>query len=232
MQRSQRTRAVVFDFNGTVSDDEALLEQIFRRMLAEMGCELTESEYYGDLAGLSDQAIIEGALERAGLRASPEQVTRLVVRKLELYKAAVAGHSPITAAAARFVEATAARVPIAIASGAPREEVMTVLDGAGLLGLFGVIVCLEDVERGKPDPQAYETALSRLNDGYANGAPIAPGEVLVFEDSDPGVRAAKAALMRCVALRTPAYSGLPVGADTTIAGLDPALVDRLLFGWP
>lgn len=220
---------MIFDFNGTISDDERLLEQIYRELLSsELGWSVSEHVYYREFAGLSDRAIIGRALDSQGVLPTRQRIAELLARKTELYTSALASATTIGPEAEHFVRATAGSVPIALATGAPREEVEFVLARSDLLELFAAIVCLEDVERGKPDPQGYRLALRQLNDALSEDVPVQPGDVLVFEDADAGVQAAKAASMRCVALRTPAYTGVPVAADHTIARLDADLLDSLL----
>ena len=126
-----------------------------------------------------------------------------------------------------FVHAVAARVPIAIASSALREEVECVLEQARLTDKFRAIVCLEDVENGKPAPDGYLAALDQLNDAI-DGDEIAAGQVVVFEDSTVGVQAALAAGMRCIALEGPAYDTETGGAAATVRGLCAVEVDKLL----
>ena len=214
-------RAVVFDFNGTISDDEPVLDRLFCAMSADLGVPLTSEDYYRLLAGLSDVEIVRRIVARTGAGADVDALLR---EKVERYKAIVTAEPTIGADAAAFVRAMAERVPVAIASGALREEVEHVLRIAGLLDVFAAIVTVDDVEHGKPDPEGYLLALDRLGDG------IAAADVLVFEDADAGVQAAKAAGMRCAALRTPAYTGSPVAADVVLDRLDPADVSALLGG--
>lgn len=228
MQRPEAIRAVLFDFNGTISDDEPLLERIFRELFAPLGIPLSSETYFRDLAGFSDPEIIERVLEVNAIETTPERRAALLRAKIDRYNALVAAQPTVSAEVAAFVRAVAARVPVAIASGAVREEVDYVLGLAGLNGLFAAVVCIDDVERGKPDPEGFALALARLNDAARPTPPIQPGETLVIEDANTGVRAAKAAGMRCVALRTPAYTGEPVAADEVVDALDAELVDRWL----
>lgn len=221
-------RAVIFDFNGTISDDEPLLDRLFRDVFADVGIAMTSEEYFRELAGLSDPDIVARALELSGLEASAERREQLLRAKIDRYKATVSARPAIAAGVAEFVRATAARVPVAIASGAFREEVEHGLALAGLDGIFAAVVCIDDVQRGKPDPEGYETALAALNRAAAPRPPVAPGQALVFEDADAGVWAAKAAGMRSAALLTPAYTGVPVAADLTVERLEPGLIDALL----
>jgi hypothetical protein len=89
-------------------------------------------------------------------------------------------------------------VPVAIASGAARVEIEGVLESSGLRALFPVLVCLEDVQRGKPDPQGYLMARDAL--AAHIGRPLPAEQVLVFEDSEQGLRAALAAGMQCLVI--------------------------------
>ena len=215
------TRAVIFDFNGTISDDEPVLDRLFCALASDLGVPMTSDDYYRDLAGLSDVEIVRRIVERSGQSADLEALLR---EKIARYKQIVVEEPTIGDDAAAFVRTVADRVPVAIASGAVREEVEHVLRLAGLLDRFAAIVTVDDVTHGKPDPEGYLLALERL------GGDVAADEVLVFEDADAGVQAAKAAGMRCAVLRSPAYTGTSVAADVVLGRLEPTEVDTLLRG--
>jgi beta-phosphoglucomutase-like phosphatase (HAD superfamily) len=221
-------RAVIFDFNGTISDDEPVLDRLFRAMSADLGTSISSDDYYRDLAGFSDHEIVDRILRLNGIEPSAGRRDELLRDKVARYKRIVVDDPTISATAGEFVRAVAARVPVAIASGALREEVEHVLAIAGLADAFHAIVCIDDVERGKPDPEGFQVALAVLNRATAAQPPIEPSQVLVFEDADAGVQAAKAAGMRCAALVNPAYTGDPVAADLVLERLSPGLVDGLL----
>jgi beta-phosphoglucomutase len=219
-----RTCAVAFDFNGTLCDDEPLLASIFTQLLSRHGIELTGERYYAELAGLSDREIAVRGLELNGGRADPDAVAELLSLRGELYRRRAAAASPLRPGAAELVRALAARVPVAVVSGAERAEVETVLGGAGLLELLAVVVCAEDVRAGKPDPEGYLRALEAL------GAPRAD-RVVAIEDSLAGITAAKRAGMRCLALRgTAPDDALAARADAVLDDLDPRLATALLDG--
>jgi phosphoglycolate phosphatase/beta-phosphoglucomutase len=118
-------------------------------------------------------------------------------------------------------------VPIAIASGALREEVEHVLAIASLRDLFLAVVCIDDVPKGKPEPDGFLLALERLNAAYGSKA-VGAHEVLVFEDADVGVAAAHAAGMRTIAIANPAYRGHLGAAEAIIDELRPEDVPQLL----
>jgi beta-phosphoglucomutase len=219
--------ALVLDFNGTISDDEPLLEEIYRELFARIGLELTGGRYHAEFAGLSDPAIIAGGIALAGRSSEPELAARLADEHTARYLERVRASSPITPAAAGFVRAAAAHVPLAIASGAAREAIEAALAGTGLRPLFSAIVSSEDVAHGKPDPEGYLRALELLDAARAPDPPYAADSVWVIEDSTVGVLAARAAGMRVVALRTAAYDARLAPAELVADRLDESLAARL-----
>jgi beta-phosphoglucomutase len=207
----------MFDFNGTLSDDEPLLFAILSDLFAEQGRPLAEDVYYDRLAGLSDPEIV-----RMWLGEDHPAVDAVLAERVARYRAQVSDGSTISAAAREAVRHAAERVPVAVVSGAHRDEVVPALEAAGLDGAVAVVVTTEDVERGKPDPAGYLLALGLLGGG------LEAGDVTVFEDTEAGVAAAKAAGMRCVAiLGTHAPERLAL-ADQLAPALDLEAVRRAL----
>ncbi len=217
---------VLFDFNGTISDDEPLLARIFVRMFSEIGIEVSEELYFADFAGYSDPEIVERMLTRFQLDGDGLD-QRLIDRRAELYLEEIAVRSPVRPEAARFVREVAARVPVAIASGAAGDEIAAVLVASDLRELFDVIVAAEDVKRGKPDPEGYRRALELVNAGLRE--PIPAADVLVFEDSIMGLESAHAAGMRCVVVEGTMASEHLDQADAVVSTLNWSI--PLVEGW-
>jgi len=211
------TRAVAFDFNGTLSHDEPILFAVYREMFSARGLPLTTADYYGKLAGLSEETIIGTWLGVEG-----EALAALVEERIERYLKLSGDGATVPPTAREAVAYAAARVPVAVVSGAFRREIEPVLSGAGLDRYVEVIVAAEDVERGKPDPAGYTRAVELL------GRKLLPSEVVALEDTEAGVASAKAAGLRCVAvLGTHAPERLR-GADEIVEAIDVDLVQRLL----
>jgi beta-phosphoglucomutase len=188
-------RAVIFDFNGTLSDDEPILACIFTEIFADrLGWAMTAEEYRSTLLGHSDREIVEIAVrDHGGGGGGPEVVDELLRMRTERYRAAVAERSPISPAAVDLVERLAdAGVPMAIVTGAQRADVEAVLAASPVGSHLTVLVAEEDVQRGKPDPEGFLRGAALLG--------VPPEAVLVFEDSVPGVCGAEAAGMRCIAV--------------------------------
>jgi beta-phosphoglucomutase len=220
--------AVIFDFNGTLSDDEQLLAELFHEIFAEVGIDVPASLYFDEFVGYSDAEICRRLLARFGRADEDGLAERLIERRTELYLEAQRTRPTVRPEAAELVRQVAARVPVAIASGAARREIETVLEASGLRDLFEVLVCLEDVRQGKPDPEGYRVALERLNRSLP--APIEAADVLVFEDSEQGLKAATAAGMACVVVAGPTPPERLEGAACIVRALDWSIpVVRELF---
>ena len=211
-------RAILFDFNGTLSDDEPILFAIYAELFAEQGRPLAREEYLDRLAGLSEREIFTTWLgpDLPGLE-------RLVAERVARYRARVADGRTVGEPARAAVREAAARVPVGIVSGAARAEIEPVVRAAGLESAIAFTVADDDVEAGKPDPESYALALHRLGGG------IAAADVVAFEDTEAGVASAKAAGMRVIALTTTLAPERLAGADALIGAIEPASVLRL-FG--
>jgi beta-phosphoglucomutase-like phosphatase (HAD superfamily) len=209
-------RAVILDFNGTLAEDEALLLGIYEELLREHGLEYERGEY-PRYAGLPDRAMFGPLFEADGRALEATTADRLLRERVARYRSAVSDGHPVADETVAFVRAVAARVPVGIASGAFREEIEHVLELAGLAELVSVIVSIDEVRAGKPDPESFTAALAHINRDRSEA--IAPEHTLVVEDATDGARAAAAAGMGCVAIRGRAYD-----EDSGVAEL---VVDRL-----
>ena len=211
-------RAIVFDFNGTLSDDEPLLCEIFAEMFAERGRPLSAQEYYDQLAGLSDPEIVLTWLGRdyADLDGAVEE-------RVLRYRAAVSDGSTVHDHVREAVRYAAERVPLAICSGAARAEIEPVVEAAGLAPLLRGIVSSDDVVDGKPHPEGYLKALELLD-----GVPA--HEVLAIDDTEAGVASAKAAGLVTFAKSGTLDPHRLAAADELIDRIDLALIQRVLDG--
>jgi HAD superfamily hydrolase (TIGR01509 family) len=211
-------RAVLFDFDGVLVNSEPLHYLALRDALLTADVGIDQEEYLGHYLAYDDREAIRIALERHGRPHAPEQVQELAERKAALFDARLA-EIPFFPGARVLVRELAREVPLAIASGALRREIEAVLTAGGLRNAFTAIVGADDVSRGKPDPEPYLTAMARL----APAAPgLAPDECLVFEDSMPGIAAARAAGMKVVAVAhsyPPARLSAAHRVVDTLAGL-------------
>jgi HAD superfamily hydrolase (TIGR01509 family) len=209
-------RAVIFDFNGTLSDDEPILCEIFMHLFAEHGKPMSAQEYFDRLVGLSDPEIV-----RTWLGDDDPDVEAVIEERTRRYRDAVADGSSVHEHVREAVRFAASRVPLAICSGAARAEIEPVVDAAGLAACFETIVSSDDVANGKPDPEGYAKALAALG--------VDPADSLVVEDTEAGVASARAAgVGRVVALQTTLDPRRLMEADMLIDRLDVAVMRRYL----
>ena len=209
-------RAVLFDFNGTISQDEHVSFAVYQDVLAAHGRPITEAEYFGQLTGLSNE---EGTAVWLG--ADYPRLAEVVEESVAGFVALAGDGSTVPQSAREALAAAAGLVPVGIVTTGVREVLDEVLAAAGLQQHVAFTVTAEDVTRTKPDPEGYLLALERLG-----GIPA--GDVLVFEDTPVGVEAARAAGLRCVAVLGTVPRELLAAADEIVDVLDAATVRRLL----
>jgi beta-phosphoglucomutase len=216
-------RALLFDFNGILVNDEPLHFALFRRVLGEEGIELSEADYFGRYLGLNDRSCFAAALAAAGASAASDRVARLVARKASYYREEIRRDGyPIFAGAAELVrEAAAAGLTLALVSGALRDEVAGGLEQAGLAPLFKHLVTADDVLHGKPDPEGYALALAALNaEPPLPARLIHPHECVAIEDSPAGLEAAAACGLRTLGVAHTYPASALRRADAVVAKLE------------
>ena len=207
--------AILFDFNGTLSHDEPLLLSIYQRLFARYGRPLTTEDYFGRLAGNTEEAIIGSWLGVDG-----PLLGSLMAERIDAYATEAADGATVTEDVRAAIRYAAARVPVAIVSGAFRAEIEPVVAAAGLTEQITAIVAADDVERGKPHPEGYLRALDLLGFDAV--------DVVAFEDTEAGIAAAKGAGLTCIAVRGTLPDDRLAAADVLVDVIDVALVDLLL----
>ncbi|MGQ0812495.1 MAG: HAD family hydrolase [Nitrospiraceae bacterium] len=220
-------KAIIFDFDGVLADTEPLHFRMFQTVLAEEGLPLTPEDYADKYVGLTDEACFEAILAAHGSRTTSQSAAELVARKTTLMQAALKTHKVLAPGVTDFVTAASRRYRLAVASGALRDEIELILGLAHLRHAFEQITAAQDVANGKPDPDLYLLTLHRLNER----APLAASECLAIEDTPHGIRAARAAGIRCLAVATTLpldQLGEATAVTPTLAQCDLAsLVQRL-----
>lgn len=219
-------RAAVFDFDGVIADSEPLHFAALRDALREAGVEITEEEYTHRYLAYDDRGAIRLALAHHAVPYDLDRLDVVAVRKAEIFEERLPT-VPLFPGAAELIRGLAREIPLAIASGARREEIEAILEAGGLRDAFRAIVGADDVSRGKPDPEPYLRAAARLLPHAPN---LKPEECVAFEDSMPGIVAARKAGMRVVAV-TNSYPAERLQAAhrvvASLEGLDRASLSTL-----
>jgi beta-phosphoglucomutase len=211
-------RAVVFDFDGVIANSEPLHCSAFRDVLQQAGVTFTEQEYYASYLGYDDVGVFRAVARAGGLAWGPDRIAELVDRKAVRLEALERERSVLFPGAHAAIARLAGALPLAIASGALRAEIMRVLHDADLARFFRAVVAAEDTAVSKPAPDPYLRAVSLL--AASIGQPLTPPECVAIEDSRWGLDSARAAGLRTIAI-THTYPASSLGSvDLTIDSLD------------
>jgi HAD superfamily hydrolase (TIGR01509 family) len=181
-------QAVVFDLDGVLLDSEQVWDEIREQLARERGGNWSDTAQR-DMMGMSSPEWSRYMHERVGLPESPDEINAEVVRRLQ---ARYAEDLPLLPGAVEAVRRVAARWPLGLATSSNRPVIDTVLDAAQLAPFFTATVSSEEVPRGKPAPDVYLEAARRLG--------VDPRSAAAIEDSRNGIRSARAAGMRVVAI--------------------------------
>ncbi len=226
-------KAIIFDCDGVIADSEHLHFSLFQKVLAEVGLPLTQEDYVEKYLAMDDRGCFQAVFSAAGRPLAEDALKRLIAKKTGLYQTTAAQNLVILPGVVEFVMAVSQKFPLAMASGALRDEVRLMIDAAGIAHYFDVVVAAEDVAKGKPAPDAYLKALAELNRVHP-GRNILPSHCLVIEDSKHGLLSARAAGMKCVAVTTTYPAHELAAADRVVPVLTAVRVKDLeaLFAEP
>ena len=210
--------AVVFDLDGVIVDSEHVWDEARKELAAERGGRWHERASR-DMMGMSSPEWSRYMHDVIALSEPPEEINEEVVRRLEeIYRREL----PLVDGAVEAVERLAARWPLGLASSSNRELIDLVLELSGLAKHFRATVSSEEVARGKPAPDVYLEAARRLR--------VSPESCAAIEDSENGIRSAKAARMRVLAIPNPQYppedEALTL-ADDVLGSINELVPERL-----
>ena len=186
-------QAVVFDLDGVLVDSEHVWDEARKELSAERGGRWHD-QASRDMMGMSSLEWSRYMHDVIGLEDPPEEISAEVVRRLEeIYRREL----PLIDGAVEAVERLAARWPLGLASSSNRELIDLVLELSGLAQNFRVTVSSEEVAHGKPAPDVYLETARRLG--------VAPEGCAAIEDSENGIKSAKGAGMRVLAIPNPQF---------------------------
>ena len=188
-------QAVLFDFNGTIINDEPIHRQLIDELLLSENLRPAEKSYRKICLGKSDRACLLDLFAEQGRSINDLKLQKILVSKAQAYQQYLStlAELPIYPDLTDFLdELQSAGMKLGIVTGALRMEVETVLKQSGLIDRFTVIVASEDVSASKPAPDGYLLAASKLG--------VQPGECLAIEDTFPGIKAAQTAQIPVVGI--------------------------------
>lgn len=194
-------KAIIFDCDGVIVDSEPHHMKALQQILQEEGITLSKEEYYTKYLAMDDKGCFETALAAHQRPINNKILKDLIIRKMAVYRTLSQQELYLYPGVVAFVKKAEGHYRLAIASGAFRGEIKFALDKGGMRSAFPVIVSAQDVKNGKPHPEAFLTALAKLNAlPSAQNPAIRADECVVIEDSLHGVEAARLAGMKCLAV--------------------------------
>jgi len=210
--------AVVFDLDGVLIASEEVWDAVRERYVRERGGRY-DADVQRAMMGMSAPEWSRFLHQDAGVPDEPAAINRDVVElMLEAYRREL----PLVPGAVEAVRRVAATFPLALASSSNREIFEAVLELAGVTDCFRATLSSEEVERGKPAPDVYLEAARRLG--------VSPESCAAVEDSHAGIRSAKSAEMRVIAIPNASYppddEALEL-ADVTLHSLDELTPERI-----
>ena len=193
-------KAVIFDFDGVITDSEILHLRSFNRVLAQQyGVEITTKSYYKDYLGLTDFECFKLVADERQLALDNQQIANLMKQKTQIFEELAKAEGRIIEGVRDFLKMLEQNnILMAICSGAVLAEIELILEEARLRHFFTVIVSADQIKKGKPHPEGFLLTLQKLN--HERHDLISGKQCIVIEDSHWGLKAAKAAGMHTIAV--------------------------------
>lgn len=211
-------KAVLFDFDGVLVDSEPHHFATFTAVLQRNGLHIDTADYFRHLLGLTDYDSFMHVYRASKQPLPPDLVERMTQQKAcEMMQRIRQGHIKPTPGAIDFVQAMGARCPLAICSGARRDEIEAILKYLGLASYFRSIVAAGEVP-GKPDPTGYLLAMRQL--AAHTGRSLTPKDCLIVEDSPVVITALRGAGFRVLAVACSVPQDMLAHADQVVTSLD------------
>lgn len=223
-------KAILFDFNGVIIDDEALQMKAYQGAFEPFGITLTEEQYYAQM-GKDDRAFIAAIYENEGRTLTDAERDELIEQKSAVHRTLIEDELPLFPGVVSFIKSASRHFSLGIVSMARRVEIDYVLERAGLVSEFSAIVSAEDARACKPDPDCCIQAFRALDRQRmaAGRSPLTRDECLVIEDATQGIQAGRAAGMRTLGITNTvsAQALRDAGADVVTANLSDWTVEAV-----
>ncbi len=212
-------KAVIFDFDGVITDSEILHLRSFNEVLSPFKIKIAIKDYYKTYLGLTDADCFKALARENRVILNEKNIETLLQQKRETFEKLAKTEGKIIEGVRDFLQMLKKNsILMAICSGALRSEIELILEGARLRDFFDCVVSAEQVKRGKPHPDGFLLTLAKLNKKCST--PIKANECIVVEDSHWGLEAAKKAGMHTIAV-TNSYDAKQLSmAEKIVARLD------------
>ena len=223
-------KAIFFDYNGVIIDDENIQMKAYQEVLRGHEIDLTQ-EWYLSALGMDDKTFVKSMFERAKKPLSSPVLDSVLSAKTDLHRQMIEDELPFFPGVLTFLKAASRHFSIGLVSMANWNEIGYVFQRANLTPLFSIVVTCDDVSVCKPAPDCYVAGLAKLNDKrqHERQLPLLPAECLAIEDSPPGIESARVAGMHMLGVtNTVSAEALRVaGAEIVTPSLADWTVDAV-----
>jgi beta-phosphoglucomutase len=215
--------AIFFDFDGVIVNSEPLHFAAIRDVLKHEHIDLQEEEYYKELIGFDDRGAFGHMFAKHNREMDPKTSLRVLTRKMEASQALIeAREYAALPGVEELVRGLWRHYPLAICSGAMREEIEPMLEGVNLRDCFPVIGAAEDVKKGKPNPEGYLLTAELVR--QRTGLKFANKDCLIIEDAPTVIRSVNAEGFATLGVATSYPLSALAHAKYSVSRLTPAEV--------
>jgi len=219
-------QAVIFDFDGVITDSEVLHLRSFNQVLSQYDIRIETKDYYRDYLGLTDVDLFRVMVEKGLLKVDSTKIEILLKQKKQAFEKLAKTEGRIIEGVRDFLQMLSQNnIKTAICSGALLVEIELILQEANLRSFFEVIVAADHVKKSKPNPEGFLLTLRKLNE--KNQTQIPASHCIVVEDSHWGLEAAIAAKMHTVAVTNSYDADQLAQAEKIVPQLDQLTITDL-----
>ncbi|WP_372798585.1 HAD family hydrolase [Pontiella sp.] len=186
--------AVIFDFDGIIVDSEPMHFRAFNEVLNPIDIEISWEDYCEIYIGFDDRDAFREAFGRNKRKFTEKEMKRLIAEKADIFQKYIREDevTPLPGAV-ELIKSIPVRLPVALCSGALREDIDPIIRKLGIERCFSQIVTAEDTPKSKPDPAPYRLTCEKL--GVED-----PSTVVAIEDTPAGIMSAKGAGLKVLAV--------------------------------
>jgi len=189
-------KAVIFDWDGTLADTKKAVVESFRRVLIEVGC-VVDSKFIERRIGIGTRKTLKEVLNEGSITFDDRTLEELIRKKVKV-QTELSEVVNLFEGATDLLDALYGRIRMALATMSSRKVIDRLLSEKRIEKYFEVVITADEVSKPKPDPEVFLVCATRLD--------LSPEDCITIEDSIFGVKAAKTARMKCIAVPSGAYT--------------------------
>lgn len=206
--------AIIFDFDGIIVDSEPMHFRAFNEVLQPQGLEISWEDYCEIYIGFDDRDAFQEVFKSNQKAVDPALMIQLIEQKAAVFQNYIKnGEAKPLPGAVELIKSIPPRLPIALCSGALREDIDPIIKNLGIADAFSIIVTAEDTPKSKPDPAPYLLTIEKM--GIED-----PATAIAIEDTPAGIISAKGAGLKVLAVTNSYDRNFLLEADAVTDSLE------------